>query len=140
MEHVPLNNLAFIYEKLKKWDLAKKYFDKVNQLDPNNLIYLINISNYYHSLNQLDKSTAVLKKAMKIAPKNINVLYNLARNYANEGNFEDSIKLIEKVIDINKHFSPAYVQLINLKNYSCFPILIDELFLTGSKVSTSCQC
>lgn len=111
----PLNNLAYIYEKLKKWDLAKKYFDKVNQLDPNNLIYLINISNYYHSLNQLDKSTAVLKKAMKIAPKNINVLYNLARNYANEGSFEDSIKLIEKVIEINKHFSPAYVQLINLK-------------------------
>ena len=39
----PLNNLSFIYELLKEWDLAKKYFDKIFKLEPENLIYLINI-------------------------------------------------------------------------------------------------
>ena len=43
----PLNNLAYVYETLKKWKEAKVYFEKINKLDPNNLIYLINISNFY---------------------------------------------------------------------------------------------
>ena len=111
----PLNNLAYIYDKLKKWELAKKYFDKVSELDPNNLIYLINISNYYLSLNQYDKSTNSLLKAIEIDPNNRNVLYNLARNYANDGKFKESIELIEKVIKIHKDFFPAHIQLINLK-------------------------
>ena len=119
----PLNNLAYIYEKIKKWELAKKYFDKVEELDPNNLIYLVNLSNYYYSLNQLDKSTNCLLKAIKIEPKNRNVLYNLARNYANEGKFEESIVLIEKVIEIHKDFFPAHIQYVNLKKN------IDEKYL-----------
>ena len=43
----PLNNLAYVYETLKKWKEAKIYFDKISKLDANNLIYLINISNFY---------------------------------------------------------------------------------------------
>ena len=31
----PLNNLAYIYEKLKKWDLAKKYFELIIEKFPN---------------------------------------------------------------------------------------------------------
>ena len=111
----PLNNLAYVYETLKKWKEAKIYFDKISKLDANNLIYLINISNYYFSINQILKSNQSLEKAMKIEPNNRNVLYNLARNYANEGRFKESIELIKKVISLDKNFFPAHIQLVNLK-------------------------
>ena len=110
----PLNNLAYIYEKLKNWELSKYYFDKAKEIDPNNLIYLINISNYYLALNQHENSTNSLLKALKIDPENRNVLYNLARNYANDGKFAESIELIEKVIKNYKNFFPAHIQYVNL--------------------------
>ena len=46
----PLNNLAHIYQIESNWELAKKYFDKVSDLDPNNPIYLINISNFINQI------------------------------------------------------------------------------------------
>ncbi len=109
----PLNNLAYVYESLKKWGEAKMYFEKIENLDPNNIIYLINLSNFYFSLNQIEKSNKSLEKAMKIEPNSRNVLYNLARNYANEGRFEESVKLIKKVIVLEKDFFPAHIQLVN---------------------------
>ncbi len=112
----PLNNLSFIYELLKEWDLAKKYFDKIFKLEPENLIFLINISNFYFSINQIKKSSLSLKKAIKISPNNIKALFKLARNYANEGAFDESVDLLKKIIEIDKNFFPAYTHLINLQS------------------------
>jgi tetratricopeptide (TPR) repeat protein len=111
----PLNNLSYIYELLKEWDLAKKYFDKISMLDPKNLIYLINISNFYFSINQIKKSSFALKQAIKIKPNDIQVLFKLARNFANEGEFYESINLLKKIIKIDNNFFPAHIQLINLE-------------------------
>tara|TARA_B100000029_G_scaffold322742_1_gene315106 strand:+ start:306 stop:1862 length:1557 start_codon:yes stop_codon:yes gene_type:complete len=111
----PLNNLANIYQTKSDWELAKKYFDKISELDSNNPIYLINIANFYNSINKIEISCNILEKAIKISPNDNKLLFNLANNFYHTGKFNKSIELFKKIINSNKHFFPAYPQLIKLE-------------------------
>lgn len=72
-------NLGILYESEKKFDAAKEQYLKGLELDPNNLLGLLNLANLYFQLGDFEASVELLKQVLKLDKNNQQAIQLLRR-------------------------------------------------------------
>ncbi|KYQ90462.1 RNA polymerase II complex component [Tieghemostelium lacteum] len=85
--------LGYCYYKLGKINRAKESFQRVLQLDENNVEALIGMATIVMNDGFITEAMEILLKAYKIAPANSVVLYHLANHYFYKGDYNRCIQL-----------------------------------------------
>ena len=80
------NNIGIIYNKLKEYNIAEKYFNKAIK--------------YYI-------------KALELDPHNYITNYSIASSFYKKENYDNAIKYSKKAISLNSSFVSAYNNLAN---------------------------
>ena len=93
-------NLAIISKKLNKIDEAIKYYNKVSELDKNNVESLCGIAQIYEEKNKLEVSEKYLKKALNLNPKHDVANHAYGKVLLKLNKHRQGLKLIEKASGI----------------------------------------
>ncbi|MFO8235124.1 MAG: tetratricopeptide repeat protein [Bacteroidales bacterium] len=103
--------LAEAYHNGENYEKSEYYFDKVLEIDPENILVLNNYS-YYLSLREenLDKALAMSKKVIKKEPGNPTYLDTYAWILFKMGKYEKAEKYIEKAIRNGGQDDPDIVE------------------------------
>lgn len=153
-----LNNLAFIFNNLKEYNLAieacLKSIEINNPIDINQPAFFMDRSNIINSTsnayNQMglaffqkmncEKAIECYKKALLLQPHNNQVRYNLANIYMSQERYDETINRFQKITDSEPIFrnlnfkKKTYEYRIrngsvrNLSRTLTFEIIIDNIF------------
>ncbi len=77
---------------------ALEQYEKLAQVEPENYVNYLRISQIYRHINQLDKSETALQQAKKYAPDNLEVLYNEALLYEAQARYKEAIQVLSDTI------------------------------------------
>ena len=75
------NFLGIVYLKLKKYEFAKKSWEKASSINANYIDPLINISNLFIQERKFEIAISYLNKALLIEPDNFKLSLMLGNNY-----------------------------------------------------------
>jgi len=112
------NLLSLIKDKNGEADLAIKNIKIAISLQPNNYLYLNNLSDFYRKQKQFDKAIEALEKSIKLNP-NIHIpFYMLGNIYKEIGNNIKAKELYDQSIrlNFNDYMSLNNLGLISLDN------------------------
>lgn len=113
-----INNIGVIYSKLKKENIAIKYYLDALKIDQNNTFVVNNILASYLELRDEKNSDIFYEKAKNIDQNIIYFLYNKANYLIQKKQLNQAIK----ILDSNKN-----------KDLKCFIKLVKIYFLIGEK-------
>lgn len=108
-------NLGAMLYFEKKFNEAKKEYEKALQLNPNEPMVHNNIGVIYLDKNQLNEAEKEFKKELAINPNYDKALANLGLVYLKKKNFKKAKEYFEKTLLVNPHYQSAY-QYLNLLN------------------------
>ena len=100
--------------KEKKFFLAKKYFEKLLNLNPNRFEINFYLGRVYSELLDSTNSIKYYKRYLEFNENSINCLINLGIIYLNIGDIINSEKTFRKIINLNKKNVTAYNGLFML--------------------------
>ena len=100
--------------KEKKFFLAKKYFEKLLNLNPNRLEINFYLGRVYSELLDSTNSIKYYKRYLEFNENSINCLINLGIIYLNIGDIINSEKTFRKIINLNKKNVTAFNGLFML--------------------------
>lgn len=105
--------LAYLYEKLNKFDDARNQYDIVNRLDPENLSLQNNYGRFLCDRREFDKGGALLEKlANNLLDSTPWITYtNLARCKLGLGDKATAEKLLTKALQQNANYAPALLEM-----------------------------
>ncbi len=99
--------LADIYDKLRNFKLAEKYYLKILEIQPNNSRAYYVIANFYDSYGKDKKAIEYFNKAISLNPDDpVGYLY-LGNYYLGKLQFDKAVASIEKMIELIKD-NPEY--------------------------------
>lgn len=103
--------VAEAYQNTGDFEKSEYYFEKVLDIDPENILVLNNYS-YYLSLREkkLDKAVEMIRKVIDKEPQNPTYLDTYAWVLYKQGKYEKSKKYIEKAIRYGGHDDPDIVE------------------------------
>ena len=99
--------LARTYERNNMVDKAIAQYEKISELEPNNVRWYITITNLYERLHrtdkakQLAKTVALYKKAIKIVPTSFELHYLLATTYAALDQSSEAEVVYRRALDLS---------------------------------------
>ena len=93
-------NMAFSLTKQGKDDLAKKYYQKVIELDPDNVAALINWAKAAKP-PEFQQAKAYLSHALEIDKNSVEALINLGVIYDDEGNRDEALKCYTNALELD---------------------------------------
>jgi tetratricopeptide (TPR) repeat protein len=99
--------LARTYERHNMVDKAIAQYEKISELEPNNVRWYITITNLYERLHrtdkarQLAKTVALYKKAIKIVPTSFELHYLLATTYAALDQSSEAEVVYRRALDLS---------------------------------------
>ena len=100
--------------KEKKFFLAKKYFEKLLNLNPNRFEINFYLGRVYSELLDSKNSIKYYKRYLEFNENSINCLINLGIIYLNIGDIINSEKTFRKIINLNKKNVTAFNGLFML--------------------------
>ena len=120
-----LTAIAACYNDLGKTDEAIEYYNKADEISPNNTQILYSIGYLYFTKNEIAMAKDYVKKALEIDPSNQNALRlnaymsqqdsNVATNqavkYMNQGNYAEARKILTKSLQTNQNDFQSYYYL-----------------------------
>lgn len=92
---------ALAQKAILNYKSAIQSLEKCNELKPNNVAVLFELSKNYFELNKHIESTAYAKQALQIEPENRWVLEHLVAVYNKEKNYTEAIKVLLKLVEKN---------------------------------------
>ena len=92
---------AFIYMKIKEFELALAHFSQCVHLDPNNWTYLRGIGVCLTNMEYYDRGYWFLNQARILNPKNDTILLALADNRMKKGSSEEAVSHIQHLIQVS---------------------------------------
>ncbi len=99
--------LADIYDKLRNFKLAEKYYLKILEIQPNNSRAYYVIANFYDSYGKDEKAIEYFNKAISLNPDDpVGYLY-LGNYYLGKLQFDKAIASVEKMIELINN-NPEY--------------------------------
>ena len=104
-------DLAFENQKKKNFDVAKKLYEKVIEINPNILNAQFNLGIIYEELNENEKAINCYEKVINLDPLFIQSYNNLGLIFRNLGEINKAKKYFLKIIDINPKYPNAYNNL-----------------------------
>ena len=90
-----LNNIGVLYGKLKKENIANKYYLDALKIDPNNTFIINNLLSNYLELRDEKNSDIFYEKARKVDPNIIHFLYNKAEYLIQKKQIKEAIEILE---------------------------------------------
>ncbi|PIQ24332.1 hypothetical protein COW36_24070 [bacterium (Candidatus Blackallbacteria) CG17_big_fil_post_rev_8_21_14_2_50_48_46] len=97
-----LTNIAYGYEKLKKYAEAESYFQKVLAINAQDANAFYGLGNLFEHQNQISKAIDHYQKAIKANGSHLSALYNLAQLYEQEKMKTEAIATWKKYIEVAK--------------------------------------
>jgi|GEM_PF-6594837 len=129
----PYLNIANCYNKLRKWDLAQKYYDKVILLSKGHyslaLLYAnINIANIHYENRKYKKAIQLVNTTLKKQKKGfeeeflyVKTLQTLAISFQGLKDFKRSINIYKKNINLMENFNNDIEKgIIHIKLADCY--------------------
>ena len=110
-----LQNIAFSFEHLGRYNQALKYLHQARELDPKNLLILYDLGYCYERMGDREKSITLYKSFLDGDPFSENGWYNLANLYYRLERFRESIDAYEFALAINPDLSIVYFNLANAR-------------------------
>ncbi len=112
-------DLAFQNQSKKKFDLAKKLYEKVIEIDPNIINAQFNLGIIYEELNEVENAIKCYEKTIQIDPLFIKSYNNLGLIYVDLGNYKKAIDYFILALKKNSEYENIIINLINaLTHYS----------------------
>jgi len=100
-------------ENATQYDEALSYFDRVLQIEPDNLQALNAKGVIFAKLGKYDDALSYFDRILEIEPDNVEVLNNKIALLADRGKLEDATQNIDKILEIE----PDNVEGLYLKGY-----------------------
>ncbi len=103
-------NLGSIYGQLlgvegaQTWAVAA--FQRAILLDPQNVVYRVQLGTIYYSLKEYSNAVALFEEAVALKPDHPNGLYNLAYSYYRVGSTEKSKQSFQRLLSILQDKGP----------------------------------
>ena len=111
------------YMALAEYEKALTYFDKVLELEQDNVKALINKGSILFELDKLDEAVYYYDRALEIDPNNKSALYNKGNFFIRLGYFDDAIPYFKKVLEIDPNHENALEVLDFLtREFSFIPV------------------
>jgi len=107
-----LKILYRLYMKDNKYNLAIPHINILNQKDPYEISYLLDLSECYKKLNKNNELYAIDEKIINIKPDNIESLRRLAIKEFEDQNYKRSFKLFSQIDSINEFKITDYPYII----------------------------
>src|ERR1700719_3678655 len=82
----------------EKYSEARKVYQKLSDVTPDDSDVYLRIAQIYRELHQLDKAEENLVKARQYAPGSLEVMYNEAMIYESQGRFDDAIRVLSDAV------------------------------------------
>lgn len=98
---INLSNLAYYYQKTKKYTDAEQYYKKALKLDPKYKFALKNLGIVYVELKKYDDAQQLWTNALKTDPNNSDYYLGLCELSIEKKNYDEAISYAEKVIKID---------------------------------------
>lgn len=138
-----LSNLAYYYQKSKKYTEAEEYYNKCLKIDPKYKFAINNLGLVYLSGKKYDKARVLWTDALKQDPTNSDYHFGLCQLSVEEKNYADAEYFAEKVIkmdpgNLSAYEALAYVYKIKGDTQNAVKVLGEALKvakLTGDKGS-----
>ena len=115
-------NLANAYFTLEDYIKAELYFQKSNNLLPNNISILLKYGKCLIKLNKYEKAVKIFQKILNLDKTNYEAWFNLGIVFKYEKNYEDSIIAFDNAINLNNKNSIIFNQkgtvLYELEKYN----------------------
>ena len=90
---------------------ARKKYETILQLKPDQIDAIVNIGNLMYNSGFQKDAEACYRKALRINPDHIEANYNLANILEEKGDLDNAILFYHKAIHENPHFADAYFNL-----------------------------
>ena len=103
-------NLAKIYEQLKQYTEANKYYDIAINLDPRYLDALINKGNLLAELDRPEDAIKYFNIALKIK-SDCQIFYNKANTLLSLNKYAEAIDCFKRAISIKTHYQEAWTNM-----------------------------
>lgn len=107
-------HLANAYRQQKKWELARKHYEKaLNEeiLLPLKLGALINYGGMLQDLGDLTEAIKIYQTVIHIDPSQAIAFFNLGMIYKSQGNLIEALKAYQQAIKIQPDYAEAYQNL-----------------------------
>ena len=115
---------------LQEFEKALTYFDKVLELEQDNVKALINKGSVLLQLDKLDEAVYYYDRALEIDPDNISALNNKGSLLLKQDKKEEAIELFGKALEINPDYEPAKSNLDLAFNGAAFRHVTGSLEVT----------
>ena len=115
MNHVStLYNFGSVFEKLREYQKAKDYFEKVIKINPNYADAHYNLGNIFNNLGEYQKAKSCHEKVIELNPNYVNAHNNLGNIFRELGRKQKAKECFEKAIEINPNYVNAHNNLGNI--------------------------
>lgn len=97
---VLLYNTGQVYESIKVYDEAARYFSAAMEMDPNYSEYFNDRGNVFLKMGRLEEARADYQEAIALSPPYYEVWTNLGQCYRRMGRFEDAMAAFSRALDL----------------------------------------
>ncbi len=112
-------DLALQNQNKKKFDIEKKLYEKVIEIDPNILNAQYNLGVVYDELDEVEKAIKCYEKVINLNPMFVYSYNNLGAIYSNLGNYKEAINYFILALEKDFKYKTALENLIySLDHYS----------------------
>lgn len=111
---VPANNaMAFLYEKLNKYDEAKSYYETAYNLDPESIDVLNNYGRFLCDRREFEKGMNYLSQAIanRLNDKLWLALTNAGRCQMSMGDLQKAQTYFQQALEVNAEYAPALMEM-----------------------------
>ena len=111
-----------MFQELRENQRAKNYFEKVIEIDPNDLEAHYNLGVSFKTLGEYQKAIDCYEKVIEINPNHLRALNNIGIMFQELGEYHKAKSCFEKGIEI----SPSNINLINSLSFLLKAIIFDH--------------
>lgn len=105
------NLLGSIYGNLQDMSGAKKCFEKIAKLEPNNVQVNFNLSVVLQRTGDLSAAAKALAKAVRLKPDFFEAHFNLGDIYRQLGQLEQSLASFQAALKLNPAYAPLHLNM-----------------------------
>jgi lipopolysaccharide biosynthesis regulator YciM len=95
----------------KKREQALKSFNKILDMEPNNVDVMLRIGDVHRYKDNFDEAIRVHSEARSIAPDNVSVLFVLAKDYRRAGQFLEAAEIYRNILKLDERNVGAFLKL-----------------------------
>ncbi|UKO97452.1 tetratricopeptide repeat protein [Nostoc sp. UHCC 0870] len=111
---IVIGNLANVYEKQSKLDVAIQLYQQALELKPDYGEMYYNLGNVFQQQGKLDRAVESYQQALKLKPNLFQAYHNLGNIFQQQGQLDIAVECYQQVLKIQPNYFQAYHNLGNI--------------------------